>query len=383
MVDSQIGVVVPRRLLSLLACLWSGAIACTPSRPPARVPVLVVAGGPLRVVEDVSAPRGAAELVVRAGSAYDPPGREGLAFVLAHGLAERAGVEVTVGPELVRFLGLEGRAAALAAALVAEVDDALVQAGAGAVHEPDACAAHARQAALAWGLAGHPYGHRVEGRTSVLPTLRAGEVQAFRQLRYVRDAAVLVTGSGADVAALLEALPPALSRSVTPAVAVTRREGSVSLVAPVPTGCAAWALPSPSAWTPQDEALLHVATRIVGDPPPPARIDPVWVISALPDDEALLAGFAWARADVVETLEAESGFGEAASLLLGRERGGHHFPAPVLAPAVAELEPSHLVACATRVRAGGASLWVIPSAEPDSAESERVLRVPSVEELLR
>jgi hypothetical protein len=289
-------------------------------------------------------------------------------------------VEVAVGPELVRFSVPQGRAAALAAALVEGVDEAGRAAGVAAASPPTDCAGVARGAALAWGLAGHPYGHRVEGRNSVLPTLRVGELQAFRQLRYVRDAAVLVAGPGAELGPMAEALPPALSRSVTPAVAVRPRGASIVLAAPVGARCEAWVLPTSAPWTAADEALLAVATRVVGDALPPARVDPVAVLSALPDDDALRAGFGWARAEVA----ADVARGDPAAVaLLGVIRGASPPVSSELRAAVDGLTVEQFVAWGAALRAGSARVLVIPKEADPGAESPAGPRVPPAEELFR
>ncbi len=354
-----------------------------PPMPPARVPPLVVAREPLRTLQSAQAAPGSLVLLLRAGSAYDPPGREGLSFVLAQGLATRAGVEVEVGTELVRFSVPEGRAPALAAALVEAVEGPTVRTGVEAASPGNGCAALVRGAARAWGLGGHPYGHRPEGRESVRPTLTAGEAQAFRQLRYVRDAAVLLVGPGADARPLLEVLPPALSRSVTPAVAVAARPGGVEVSAAVPEGCAAWVLPTPPVWGAAEEARLAVAARIVGDPMPDPRVDPVWVLSVLPESEVLRAGFAWARADVLADLAAEAAERQGADLLLGSVRASTHPSAPALAESLRALQSEEFVAWAASLRAGSATFRIIPGRSGDEVESDPIPRVHSVEELLR
>lgn len=364
------------------ACL-TGAVACGPTIPPARVPALVVARAPLRTLQSAQASPGTLVLLVRAGSAYDPPGREGLSFALAHGLAVRAGVEAEVGSELVRFTIPEGRAPALAAALVEAVEEAVVRAGVESAAPGRSCRAIARDAARAWGLAGHPYGHRPEGRASVLPTLSPGEAQGFRQLRYVRDAAVLLVGPGADARPLLDVLPPALSRSVTPAVAVAARPAGSVGAAAVPEGCAAWVLPTPPRWGPVEEASLAVAARIVGDPTPDPRVDPVWVLSELPDADTLRAGFAWARSDLLAELAEGAAVRQGADLLLGEIRGGSHPSAPALAEALRGLQVEEFAIWSASLRAGSAVFRIVPGPSPSEVESDPFPRVHSVEELLR
>ncbi len=369
--------------IHLVAVSLIGLSGCLPPMPPAREPALVVAAGPLRTLPSAQAGAGSLLLVLRAGSAYDPPGREGLALVLAHAVAARAGVSADVEAELVRFHIPEGRAAAFAVSLVDAVDEAAMAVGRAAARPGTGCAALARDGARAWGLAGHPYGHRAEGRSSVLSTLTAGEAQAFRQLRYVRDAAVLVVGPGADATPLLQVLPPTLSRSVTPAVKVAAGRERMTVAGAVSVACEAWVVGSPEDWGASDEAALAVVARIAGDPLPHRRVDSAWVLSALPDAEALSAGLAWARAEVLAELAAQPGALHAADVLLGPLRGGRYSPAPALADALRALDAETLVLWADSLRTTAPRLRLIPESAVIGLESGVEPRVHSVEELLR
>jgi hypothetical protein len=198
-------------LLLLAACAF---------RPPAETPALVAAEGP---VQTVPLPAGEPlRVALRAGSAHDPPGREGLAWVAAHAIAAAAGATVEVGPEIVVFTPAPDGANALAAALAAPPSDARVadaQSAALAALAGLDCRGLAARAWDAWVYAGHPYGHAPEGRSSVLPTLTTSEVAAFQQVRYVRSVAVVGVPSGVTVdTRAFESLPPRLSVSPVPAV---------------------------------------------------------------------------------------------------------------------------------------------------------------------
>ena len=149
----------------LLPAVLSGLAACAPYRPPPEPPPLGVARQPVRVLRADAAPPAVA-VVVRAGSAYDPPSREGLAFVLAEAIASRAGVAVEVGPEVVIFRAAPGQAAPLAAALAAPISAEALAAGVAAAQARLAatdCAAAAESVVPAWAFAGHPYGHATAG----------------------------------------------------------------------------------------------------------------------------------------------------------------------------------------------------------------------------
>ncbi len=264
----------------LLSALASGYSGCAPYRPPPEPPRLVQAQAPARVVEAEGPP--AVSVVIRAGSAYDPPSREGLAFVSAQELAGRAGVAVEVGPELVRFTAsTPDQVAALARVFSAPgAVEAIEQARAQAFAALDGgdCEPTVAAAAATWAHVGHPYGHAVAGRRSVLPTLTLAEIEGFRARRYVRDALVLVRSGGLDPAPLSLVAAPVMSPLVTPTVRSGVPRGDLQVSAPVATGCEATAPRKPAAWTALDEASFRVAAQLAGASPPPPLVDALPVL---------------------------------------------------------------------------------------------------------
>jgi len=203
----------------LLALLLWAPTACA-YRPPLETPALVAAAGPVRTVAlPADEPL---RVALRAGSAHDPPGREGLAWVTARAVADAAGATVEVGPDVVVFTAPADRAAALADALVAppslERVLAARESAMAALGSLD-CAGIAERAWDTWIYAGHPYGHAPEGRLSVLPTLTVAEVGGFQGARYVRSVAVVGVPAGASVPlSAFDVLPPRLSTSPVPSV---------------------------------------------------------------------------------------------------------------------------------------------------------------------
>ncbi len=207
-------------------------LAACAFRPPAVTPALVAAEGPVRTL---SLPAGdPVRVALRAGSAHDPPGREGLAWVTAYAVAQAAGATVEVGPEVVVYTtsveGLPALASALAAPPTAEqVADARASAVL-ALSKLD-CRALAERAWDTWIYTGHPYGHAPEGRLSVLPTLTEQEVAAFQEVRYVRSVAVVGVPEGAALdLSLLESLPPRLSISPVPSARLPLPDARVLVV---------------------------------------------------------------------------------------------------------------------------------------------------------
>jgi hypothetical protein len=158
--------------------MWFFLLACRPYTAPPEPPALVAAQA-VRV-EAAKARR----LAVRAGSAFDPPGREGLAWVAARIAASRIDAEVTVGREIVD-LELRGGTDA-----VGRIWDPITDAEvAAAARMPvRSCLGQAEDAYAAWAWAGHPYGHPVWGRSSTLSTIRAVEVEQFLARWWVRAA---------------------------------------------------------------------------------------------------------------------------------------------------------------------------------------------------
>ena len=205
------------RVHACLFALLSGVFsACTWSGGPGPVPAARAAAAvqPVRAPPDTGAPR--LVVLARAGSAFDPPGREGLAALSAHAAAAAAGVPVTVGPEIVRWEATPAQATALAAALAASAPPpaALTAARAtlaAALRAPPAGdAALEAEVAPVLRFAGHPYGHRPAGRLGALDTLSAAEVQGFRARVHRRSAARLVV-YGPALAPAVDALAAALS----------------------------------------------------------------------------------------------------------------------------------------------------------------------------
>jgi len=239
-------------LLLLAACAF---------RPPAEVPALVAAEGP---VQTLPLPAGEPlRVALRAGSAHDPPGREGLAWVVAHAVAAAAGATVEVGPEIVVFTPAPDGAAALAAALAAPPSEARVadaRAAALAALAGLDCRALAERAWDTWVYAGHPYGHAPEGRASVLPTLTMNEVTAFQQVRYVRSVAVVGVPSGTAVdLRAFEALPPRLSLSPVPSARLPLPTARVLVVTAEDARCLVAGHPAAAADTNAAVAALLAA----------------------------------------------------------------------------------------------------------------------------
>lgn len=218
-----------------------GLVACRPYVPPPVTPPLQVAQAPLRQAR-VAGENAGVSLVVRAGSAYDPPGREGLAFALAQVAALRLGATVEVEVERVVFqlppqLPADPVAALLAPVTAHELEYAQALAM-GRLRSSD-CDAVARDAGLSWLFAGHPYGHGPAGRLSTVPTLRAAELTSFYAARYVRDAVVVaITGEQTAIPALDGAFAPRLSRSPVPAVLPTMARENLVVEAEVVGACA-------------------------------------------------------------------------------------------------------------------------------------------------
>jgi hypothetical protein len=234
--------------LALALAFLSG---CRPYSPPPVQPPIAVASGPLRV-EKVAEARPAFSVVVRAGSAYDPPSREGLAFLAANAIALSApGTKLNFGPELVTFSAEPEAMGALAAALSAPLSEnafTLARSEAYAALRTRDCATVAAEVGETWLFGGHPYGHAQAGRMSTLPTFSLAEVEAFRAARYVRDAVVLgVDGENLTPPDLQNAFAPRLSRSPTPAVHPLAGRPSIVVEARV------------------DRACMFVTPRVLGD----------------------------------------------------------------------------------------------------------------------
>ena len=208
--------------------LWS----CTWSRAPGPAP-LVEAVKPIRVVgQPADGLVTWLDLTIRAGSAHDPIGQEGLAWHTANLLREggaggrdkaavdallyRLGTDVEVMvdrelislrvrcltedlPEVTDLLGdmlLEPALDASALERLAGSSRTALETG---IAESDEGLGMA--ALDGWLFSGHRYAHPPQGRAGVLETLTVDDVQDFLDARYVRPAAVLgVSGPmiGAD-----------------------------------------------------------------------------------------------------------------------------------------------------------------------------------------
>ncbi len=272
-------------------------LGCRPYQRPAEMPPLQVAQGPLRVVRvEAASPR--VHVVVRAGSAYDPPSREGLAYVVARALGARAGADVRVGPEWLSFSFPADGVARMAEALRAPLDEealALGRAAALAELRGRDCTTLAQAAGAAWLWAGHPYGHAVAGRLSVVPTLSLAEAQAFRDARYVRDAVAIGLEGAVDPAILAPieaAVPPRLSRSVTPAVMPSPSRPLMVVEAPVDSTCVA-TVPSfraPAGSGAAEQAGELLLDDVFGDPELASSIEHVVTVSSLADGERPTTG---------------------------------------------------------------------------------------------
>lgn len=266
------------------------AIGCRPYVPPDVTPPLVAAREPLRIIkvdEDVSV----TTLVVRAGSAYDPPGREGLAFVTAQIVGLRLGARVEVGLETVKFTLPASVVADAATSLLLPVQPVELEYArelANARLRSAECAQVAQDVGLAWAFAGHPYGHAVAGRLSSLPTLSTAEVSAFYAARYVRDAAVWVASAAAGVPSLDAAFAPLLSRSPTPAVKPSTYRPTLVVEAEVDSVCMFVAL-SPPSQTRQNVAQLAWAAARPGWTPAPNNVDDLgWALAPFAEMYSIL-----------------------------------------------------------------------------------------------
>lgn len=246
--------------------MWSLLLACQPYRPPAEIPALERAQA-VRRVEVAGPPR----VAIRAGSAFDPPGREGLAWTAARVMAGRVGAEVRVGREIVE-LELRQGVDPLARIWGEPVSEAEVVAV--AVAPERSCLEQAEDAYAVWAWAGHPYGHPVWGRRSTLPTITAAEVQNFVGRWWVRDAIASTVEAPAlrlAPARLVRAPVPTFLPS-PPAEAQLEIRGAGSCVAfgggPVADAAEYWsALGDPRPFPAQSDALWAVAREL----PTPTR----------------------------------------------------------------------------------------------------------------
>lgn len=161
---------------------------------------------------------------VRAGSAFDPVGREGVAALTAHEVAQAATecstVSVTVGLEAITFTttapidaatacsGSLGNALVNPSPLTAHDRDTHAQALVSASIQviPDLSAQLVRERIYR----AHPYGHAAAGRASVAQTVTDIELTAFHSRHYVRGTTVITLAGPGDLAAGQRAVADAL-----------------------------------------------------------------------------------------------------------------------------------------------------------------------------
>jgi zinc protease len=218
-------------LSTLLAC-WT--------RNPGPVPVEVAREDVQLIAVQAPGPAAWLEVSVRAGAAHDPIGKEGLAWLAAKMLREGgtesrapeeveaalesmgASLSVMVDYELCSFRlkALEEdlpAAAALAGELFSsprwdmEVFDRLKFQASEALGR-GILASDERLGATVfniWMFQGHPYGHPLQGRAGVVPTLTLQDVRNFYADRYLRPVSVLgVAGSMSDSSGVLDPAHP-------------------------------------------------------------------------------------------------------------------------------------------------------------------------------
>lgn len=181
------------------------------------------AAAPVRLVTlpDASSPNVYFQAIVAAGSAWDPIGQEGVAYVAARSMIEagaddRSGaalkdtlyptgndIHAVVDVEWVSFrLTCHRDHAALCLDVFADVltaprfeaadvarvrDEALYDVSQGLLSNDEALGDVALDVVM---YEGHPYGHPVEGRAGVLPVIGADQARAYWQSRYVREAVI-------------------------------------------------------------------------------------------------------------------------------------------------------------------------------------------------
>ena len=186
-------------------------LACVPPRNPGSVPV-EGAAAPARVLT-LPGDGPLAVVVVHAGAASDPIGKEGVAWWVAHALVASAEppIDVVVDEDLTTFTlrcapdGPDCGAQLGARVATAPSEDALERARASRVSSaasPEGPAGAALQSLI---FTGHPYGHPPSGRDGSFPAITAVDAAAFHAAAYVR---VSVAGgvAGGPTAGLSAAL---------------------------------------------------------------------------------------------------------------------------------------------------------------------------------
>lgn len=203
---------------------------CIPNIPRGGVPVEQAAALPAAVVlREPDAADVYFSAAVSAGSAWDPPGQEGIAALTARAMVEggAAGrdadavrdaqylvgntIEVLADKDQVTFrLRCHRDQAALCGDLFADVltsprfdptvvarlvDEAVFAVHDGAAEDEEALAYEVLDD---WLFEGRPYGHPPTGRWGALPGLQAEDLRAFHQRLYLRAATVVGVAGAAD-----------------------------------------------------------------------------------------------------------------------------------------------------------------------------------------
>ena len=268
----------------LLTVTLALALACKPLPPRGAVPVEVASGLPrLVLLPDDAQDRVVLSATVAAGSAYDPIGQEGLAFVTARAAVLAASpdalpVSLDVGKDRVRFevvcapAQVERCADRLIGALTTPRLDEVSRVVGREVASfslnglPPGSAALASDVLDRWLFQAHPYGHAVEGRAGALPLFTTAALKAFWTSHVVRASTVIgVSGpvSGPQLEALMERLR-ALPSSLPPELVLMRPEsitGRALLVIDADAGSTAIAAGAPlrANVSDADDAALVVA----------------------------------------------------------------------------------------------------------------------------
>lgn len=249
-------------------------LSCTAKHYDPGPRALDEAAAPVRLVhQPASGPVVWMQVMVRAGSAHDPVGKEGLAHLTAQllrqgGMGELTpidvetaldemgtDIQVVVDKELVSFRiqcvqDDAPRAAALlgsmfkaprfdSAALERLKDDGIEWLERGIVGSDEQLGDEVFQS---WMYQAHPYGHPVSGRSGVIGTFEVSDVIAYHSDRYVRPVmAIGVAGHVEDevlaqLVADLGAAPTKLYRDVTPRPVSPVLERSMLIVTKATTG---------------------------------------------------------------------------------------------------------------------------------------------------
>lgn len=206
--------------------------ACAPKLPAGPVPAVEAAAPARLIVEaDARSPNLYLQAMVAAGSSWDAPGQEGLAYLTATALVD-AGAGELDAPALREALYVTGNRfevvadkewvslrlrchrdhAELCVDRFADVltaprfdandvirlrEEAAHAVTDGLVGDDEALGEAVFHSVL---YEGHPYAHPVEGRSGVLPTLDGDDLRAFHTAHYVRETVVVGMAGAADEA---------------------------------------------------------------------------------------------------------------------------------------------------------------------------------------